>query len=269
MEEKCINTITNLCFKYKDNDYILQRIDSHINTYLETTLSTEDENHKKRIIRTNTLSKEQQNFIQIFLSKNNYFYLANSNCFYEYNKKHYSVIKEDDILHKLLNNISQDRTLQDWKYKTKVNIIKQIKDRNLFTSVPESSTIQSVIKTLYPSFFSSRDMAKYFITIIGDNILKKNQDNIYLIYGKSKKLLTELENVAYITTGSTNTTRNFIKYHEQHQYSNCRLVCINDTRENNDANINLTLDFICVATHYSNRYNGADGYPSLQRQMKS
>ena len=105
MEEKCINTITNLCFKYKDNDYILQRIDSHINTYLETTLSTEDENHKKRIIRTNTLSKEQQNFIQIFLSKNNYFYLANSNCFYEYNKKHYSVIKEDDILHKLLNNI--------------------------------------------------------------------------------------------------------------------------------------------------------------------
>jgi oligoribonuclease (3'-5' exoribonuclease) len=35
MEEKCIETIKNLCKKYEGNSYMLQRIDSHINTYLE------------------------------------------------------------------------------------------------------------------------------------------------------------------------------------------------------------------------------------------
>jgi hypothetical protein len=146
MEEKCIETIKNLCKKYEGNAYMLQRIDSHINTYLESTLQNEEQNYEKRIVRTNTLTHEQQIFIQVFLSKNNYFYLAHNNCFYEYDNNHYNVVKEDDILHKLLTIISQDRVLQDWKYKTKNNIIKQIKERSLLQSVPTSATIQSVLK---------------------------------------------------------------------------------------------------------------------------
>ena len=33
-----------------------------------------------------------------------------------------SIVKEDDIIHKLLSSISKDRVLMQWKHKTKLNI---------------------------------------------------------------------------------------------------------------------------------------------------
>jgi hypothetical protein len=259
MEDKCIETIKYLCKKYEGNSYMLQRIDTHINTYLEPTLQNEEQNHEKRIVRTNTLTQEQQIFIQVFLSKNNYFYQAHNTCFYEYEHNHYNVVKEDDILHKLLTTISQDRVLQDWKYKTKNNILKQIKERNLLQSVPNSATIQAVLKALYPAWFPSKDHAKHFLTMLGDNILKKNQDLIYFVYGKAKQLVTLIDTSAYITIGCANVTRNFIKYHESHQYANSRLLHMNETNESK-LEENIGLDLLCVATHYSTRYENADGY---------
>ena len=62
-----------------------------------------------------------------------------------------------------------------WKHKTKLNIIKQIRERSLFTCIPETDTIQDILYNLYPAIFTSKNCAKYFLTIIGDNILKKNQ----------------------------------------------------------------------------------------------
>jgi hypothetical protein len=135
------------------------------------------------------LTNEQQLFIQIFLNKNKYFYLPNNNLFYEYNGEKYLIIKEDDIIHKLLSSISKERVLLQWKHKTKANIIKQIKERSLFSSVPETDTIQNVLNVLYQSFFSSKNAAKYFLTIIGDNILKKNQNLIFLVTTQMKQFL--------------------------------------------------------------------------------
>jgi hypothetical protein len=125
--------------------------------------------------------------------------------------------------------------------------------------VPTSATIQSVLKTLHPAWFPSKDHAKYFLTLLGDNILKKNQELIYFVYGKAKQLLTLIDTTAYITIGCANITRNFIKYHELHQYANCRLIHINDTSESN-VNTMFGLDMLCVATHYSTRYDSADGF---------
>jgi hypothetical protein len=71
--------------------------------------------------------------------------LPNNNLFYEYDGQKYLIIKEDDVIHKLLSTISKDRVLLQWKHKTKINIIKQIKDRSLFSSIPETDTIQNVL----------------------------------------------------------------------------------------------------------------------------
>ena len=261
LPDKCNDTIAVLLDKYKDNEYILQRLDYHINTGLETTLHTEAQNHEQRLIRANNLANEQAMFVKVFLSKHRYYYLMQNNlgCFYAYDGKHYRVVKEDDILHKLLNTISHDSGLQDWKYKTKNNIIKQIKETTLLKAVPESATIQYVLKCLSPKVFPTRDAAKYFLTLLGDNILKKNRDNIYLIYGKAKNFLTQIDSYAYITMGQTNITRNFIKYHESHAYNNCRLLSINDNMEDT-ISIDQSLDMFCVACHYSNRFTSADDY---------
>jgi hypothetical protein len=176
-----------------------QRLYNHIVNYLPHTLDNEMKNHEKRITRNNYLTNEQQLFIQVFLSKNKYFYLPNNNFFYEYDGEKYLIVKEDDVIHKLLSSISKDRVLLQWKYKTKSNIIKQIKERSLFNSIPETDTIQNVLNVLYPSFFPSKNFAKYFLTIIGDNILKKNSNLIFLVSQKMKQFLNELDNVAILS----------------------------------------------------------------------
>ena len=263
-QQNCIQTIQDLFKKYENNKYMLQRINSHINNYLPNVLNNELKNYEKRIDRAIYLTNEQQIFIQIFLSKNKYFYLPNNNCFYEYNGKNYSIVKDDDIIHKLLSSISKDRVLLQWKYKTKVNIIKQIKERHLLTSIPETDTIQNVLNIIYPSIFYTKNQAKYFLTIIGDNIFKKNQHLIFLVSQQTKKILTEIDNIAYVSIGSPNTTHNFMtKYHENHSYENCRLIKIN---ENFSIDIwkelfkKIGLDLVCVAAHYSNRHENSDNY---------
>jgi ribulose 1,5-bisphosphate carboxylase large subunit-like protein len=82
IEEKCSETIKGLIDKYKDDEYMIQRVYNHIVNYLPNTLDNEFKNHEKRVNRNNYLTNEQQIFIQVFLSKNKYFYLQNNNFFY-------------------------------------------------------------------------------------------------------------------------------------------------------------------------------------------
>ena len=160
LKSKCLKTINELFEKYHDNDYMQQRIHNHIVNYLPNTLSNECKINEERITRNNYLSNEQQVFIQVFLSKNQYFYLPNNNFFYEYNGTTFLIVIEDDIIHKLLSSISKERTLLQWKHKTKLNIIKQIRERSLFTCIPETDTIQGVLNVLYPSIFASKNIFK-------------------------------------------------------------------------------------------------------------
>lgn len=260
----CLVSLNTLFDLYKNNDYMLQRIHTQIVNYLPNTLKNELTNHEKRVSRAHFLTSEQQVFIQVFLSKNKYFYLPNNGIFYEYDDKNYFIVKEDDIIHKLLSSISKDRVLLDWKHKTKINVIKLIKERNLLNSIPETDTIQNVLNVIYPSLFASKNQAKYFLTIIGDNIFKKNQHLNFFISLNMKKLLAELENISYLSIGNTNITNNFVtKYHENHEYEDYRLIKINDNfslelwREQLKK---IGLDLLCVATHYSKRYENSEKF---------
>ncbi len=264
LKTKCFASITELFEKYKDHEYMLQRINTHIVNYLPNALSNECKQHEDRLIRNNYLTNEQQVFIQVFLSKNQYFYLPSNNFFYEYNGANFFIVKEDDIIHKLLSSISKDRVLMQWKHKTKLNIIKQIRERSLFTCIPETDTIQDILNHLYPSIFTSKNSAKYFLTIIGDNILKKNPNLIFLVSPQMKKILTELDNIAFGSIGVNNTTHNFMtKYHENHSYENCRLIKMNESFSNNvwrEILKKIGLDLLCVAVHYSKRYENSDKF---------
>ncbi len=266
-----VDVIKNLFVKYYTNPYMRQRLCYHITDILPSTLESEDKNHEKRLERTAFLTNEQQIFIQVFLSKNQYYHLQNNGTFYQYDGKTYKLVTEDDIQYQLLSTISKDRTLMDWKHKTKVNIIKQIKERNIFKSVPETDTIQKIINLLCPSMFSSKSQVKYFLSIIGDCILKKQNDLIFLTKPKTKKILNELDHMCYIVTGYANITNNFVtKYNETYNYNNCRLINISDTmsvehlREIFNKN---GLDFLCVSAHYSERYGNSDQYLSSSEDL--
>ena len=261
-QTKCQQTLQDLFQKYENNEYMLQRIHTHIVNCLPNTLDIELINHEKRICRNIFLTNEQQIFIQVFLQKNLYYYLSSNNCFYEYNGVNYSIVKEDDIIHKLLSSISKDRVLLEWKYKTKIHIIKLIKERSLFNSTPESDTIQNVLNVLYPSVFVSKNHAKYFLNVIGDNILKKNQHLIFIVSPYMKKIVSELEFIASDGLGVHNITHNFVtKYHENHSYEKCRFINMNETFAKTlwvDMLKRNVHELMCVAVHYSKRYDNSD-----------
>jgi len=265
---ECFDSIDKYFQIYKDNDYMLQRIYNHIVINLSNTLENESKNYERRVNLNSYLSEEQQVFMQVFLSKHNYYYLPNNGFFYEYNGTNYFIVKEDEIIHKLLSSISKERILLQWKHKTKMNVIKQIKDRHLFSSIPETDTIQNVLNVLYPSIFLSKASAKYFLTIIGDNILKKNANLTFLVTPKMKQMLNVLENVSSTSIGKDNTSIRFVtKYHENHNFENIRLLKINESFSHDYWRLMLKkigLNLLCVSVHYSNRYNNSDNFLSIK-----
>jgi hypothetical protein len=86
---KCVETIHGLFEKYKDNEYMLNRIVTHIENYLPNSLENELVNYEKRVTRHSFLTNEQQIFIQVFLSKHQYYYLSANNHFFQYDGKNY------------------------------------------------------------------------------------------------------------------------------------------------------------------------------------
>jgi len=269
--------------KYKDNDYMKQRLHYHMTYLLPNELESEFKQRKERLERNHYLTQEQNEFIQLFLNKHKYYYLPNNHSFYEYNGKTYKMTKEDIIHHQLLKTISKDRILMDWKYKTKINVLKRIREeRHLFSSVPESTTIQRVLKLFYPTFFDDKAEVKYFLTILGDVLLKKrNQTSsyVFLVKPKAKQYLQELDSFCYSLTGIHNVTQHFVtKFHENYDFNVCRLIKINPLLSLNEWRESLHkngLNLFCVAAHYSKRFESSESFLkqcaslSLQTYTKS
>ena len=265
-------TIATLFEKYKDNPYILQRLQLYL-TNLPTILETDNKRYEDRISRINELTLEQDNFYKVFLSKHQYFYMPYNNIFYEYDGKTYKIVKEDDIHHHLLSTITDEGKLMAWKHKTKQNIIKQIKERSLFKSVPETYTIQNVLSFLN-TIFETKTETKYFLTVIGDCILKKNVELtsgsgailMFFVSSNIKKLISFIDSIAYITTGNSIMSNFISKYHDSHHLSQYRLLKTNDhfnsiaTDLIKDVLNKIGIDLLSVAAHYSERYHNSDQF---------
>lgn len=255
--------LTTLYNKYKDSPYMINRLQTFI-TNLPTLLEAENKKYEERVSRMNELTIEQDNFFKVYLSKHQYFYMPYNNIYYEYDGKTYRIIKDDDIHHHLLSTITDEGKLMAWKHKTKQTIIKQIKERSLFKSVPETYTIQNVLGFLQ-TIFETRTEAKYFLTVIGDCILKKNTSQIiYFINSNIKKLILLIDSIAYVTTGNS-IMNNFIsKYHDSHDINNYRLIKTNENAISHDLIKDVLnkigIDLLCIAAHYSERYTNSDNY---------
>jgi hypothetical protein len=268
MSEKLTQIITDLYSKYENNPVILEKLIQYIENMpnmLETTNNTIIE----RAERKNKLESESETFIYKFLHNHKYYYHTTSELFFEYKDDKYFLVKEDDVQHMILTTISANKTLMDWKHRLKITILKKIKERDIFSCIPESETIQSVINRLSPSICESREKAKYFLTIIGDILLKKC-NLTYFTNQKMKPFLKELNNLSCMLFGSPNLMNIFkFKYYE-HNFSECRIVDIHDASNLDSWNTYFkqenAVDLFCVAAHYSSRYESADNF--LQEHCK-
>ena len=255
--DQILAKITHIYDKYKSDPYMESKTYHYICNQLSTTLENIERNHTERTQRIEDLTIEQYSFIQSFLFHNRYFYHPTTENFFYYDGVNYAQYSEDDVLYNVLSTISRDRNLMSWKHKTKVSIMKQIKDNHIYQTIPESITIQTVLGRLYPSVFTTKTEAKYFLTILGDNILRKENSLIHIISSSAKSLINNLNTLCHVWFG-TNFIQSFkFKYHAEHNYSQIRIL------NSGIGSPNLSdfgLDLLCVACHYSTRYQSSDTY---------
>ena len=158
--------------KYKDNEYMTQKLNHHINVNLENLLETIYLNHEERKRLRAETDKQKKQFVMQFLSNKPYYYCSQNEQYYLLNNS-YIPCSCDNIHHEILTLIDTEHELYSQKHKMPNYVLKQIRERSLFLSIPETNTIQCVLSCLYPNVFKTKTHAKYFLTILGDNILKK------------------------------------------------------------------------------------------------
>ena len=274
--EELKSSIEKLYEKYKNDEYVIQKMEGYIKTTLPSLLETYKENYHNRKTNNKKIREKNDIFINKYINMNakDLFYCLNSEFYFEYKNNHYNIINEDDIQHDILTTISKNKNLMQWKYKIKNNIMKKIKNNLYYKSIPESKTIQNVLSYLYPNYFTSKIYAKYFLTILGDNIMKKknNEGLIILTNSRIKYLLNEINCSAINFLGVQNIINNFkFKYYD-HVYENCRILNINIGVDNKllmseNAIMKYMLDLLIVACHYSNRYKNSDEY--LKKELET
>lgn len=256
-------SIDEMLLKYDDDDYIKQKLENYVCNQLPNILNNLKTNQIERKNRIEEMTNEKEQFIQQFLHNNQYFFVSNTNTFFMYDGLHYQIFSEDDILHHVLSSISQDRQLMSWKHKTKVNVMKKIKDNSLLTTIPESDTIQFVLSHLVGNVFPNKETTKYFLCVIGDSLLKKNTHLIHYISSYGKNFIKCLDNVANLLLGGH--VNNTIKYkYHHHTYNDFRILQMNETVKQESSWLYLlksyALDILCVSCHYSQRFDNSDNY---------
>lgn len=258
-----INIVNTLYDKYENNPYMLSKTHNYILNQLPSLLENMSTIHLERQARIDELTQNQDQFIESFLNNNQYFYISSTENFFFYDGIHYQLFNEDDIIYHILSTISKEKELSSWKQSTKNAIMKRIRENSLLKTIPESETIQYVIDSLCPVLFKSRLETKYFLTILGDNILRKNSNIIHYIDSKAKHFIRNFNNLCQMWVGQNIYQTFKHKYHD-HEYNDCRIIQISDFVKSetvwNGILTQSALDILCVACHYSERYGSSDKY---------
>jgi hypothetical protein len=261
--EAIMMKLCKLCEEYKEDEIILDKISNYIECQLPNLLLKYKDREKKK----KELENEVNEFTNNFLYSNSveYYYIKKTDLFIKYNSKHFKIINNDDLLHNIFTDINTNKIIRKKKQQIKNNIIKHIKENDLTKSIPNSYTIQFIIDYLTPIFIKDRNTTKYFLTILGDSILKKKTDNIYYILPRCKDFLVYLKEHLQSYFKNSISLEGAFKYkYIEESHKSHRLVEFNENKQiNNNWDIffrNHILDIFTVAVHYSNRYKSAEDF---------
>lgn len=259
---KCLEKITELFDNNINNPFIIDKIHEKI-----MNLDLFVVNIKKEVEKENNnicdISNNKAMFKENFLNHNQFYYNATNNKYFYYDGVNYFNESEDDIHFKCVTGISNNPMLNNVKNSTKNTILKEIKSKSIFKSIPETITIQNVINNML-LFFKNKNEIKYFLTLIGDNILKKGGQEIFFVNPSSKPFLKKIQERLNICFGNYNVIDSFKTQYREQSFYNIRLININNNIENSNLWINFIenniLDIVCVALHYSNRYSTCENF---------
>lgn len=246
--------------RYKDNPYVLQKLNQYIE-HIPDYLKNVELEYTKRSAKKDEQQKQTTMFVQFFFHHNEYYYISSTEFFIQYANKQYTLVSEDEIHNKIHIELSkQPFYMRQWKFKIKNIILKQIKDTSIIHCIPDTKTIQSTLKLFYPSVFQNKNHLKYFLTIIGDTLLKKDTHLIHIIDHSYKQFLKCLSEHIYKYIGKSITETFKYKYYE-HNYSDCRLFpSIQPIDENFIFIRDNIINIIAISYYYSSRYKSSDQF---------
>jgi hypothetical protein len=265
-----VSIITNLFTKYENNENILNKMINTIEN-LEKSLDNYNNQITQKNAKYEELSNDQFSIIKKFTTdKNrNYFYLQNKNVFFLYEDNEFKIITYNDLVMDIyyLINISNNKDLQKSKYTIENKIIKEIKNKSILNVIPNSKTIQNTLKLFYPSIFESKELTKYFLIIIGDSILKKNNNLTFLINDKYNQIINNIKNNIYANFG-IEILNNIKNKTSVKDVDNNRFIKF----KNDDLNINIEniINIFVLSCHYSVRYDNSEKFlNSMNKKYKS
>ena len=167
------NLIQHMNQKYKDNPYILQKLHHYLENIPDYLKNVELE-YTKRTAKKDEQIKQTSLFVKYFFQHHEYYYISSSEFFIEYNNFNYTIISEDAIHNEIhIELTKQPFYMRQYKFKIKNIILKQIKETPFNQCIPDTNTIQTIMNVFYPSLINNKNHLKYFLTIIGDTLLKK------------------------------------------------------------------------------------------------
>ncbi len=260
-------SIDRLFDKYEGNDGVQKRLAHHISNVLPATLESVAASMVVTAQRRRDLAEGSEAFMAGFLARNRYFYLSHPEVFVVYDGVHFVACSEDDIRHQILSEISKGGELRPWKHKVTRTLLRTLRGRSPIGSMPESPTIQGVLGRLVPAFFSSRDAAKYFLTVVGDCLRGEGADKglVHLTPPSLRDLVRSLSVEIFAHLGSSSALQSLKFKHHDHAYPKCRVLPWKPGSTGPAPHAPLvkhSLDLLCVAHHYSTRFGSADGFLS-------
>ena len=254
--------LTTLINKYENNELIMGKIHNYIVVQLPNIIENISNLNQQKIQKKQILINQSEIFINKFLENNKYYYIHQSEYFVHYDNENYNLVNEDTIIQHIITNMRNDKinnVINQWTHKNKVSIIKKIKENNIFNCIPESNTIQEILNYFTNYIFKNKDSTKYFLTIIGDIILKKQNDYVYLVNNNIKQLLSEFDKNLYNYFKISNGISHFKYKYYDHDYKLCKIINTNLLDKFSFKNINF-LNILIVCIYYSNRNKSSNEF---------
>jgi len=249
-----IQMVESLCKKYENHEFIHGKLRNAIMN-LPKQLETSYEKHLNNKQKNEYTTKLINDCIRGFFSSHLFFYHHNNNqdTFVLYDKDTFDILNNNDFsvhIYDYINKLGNTDLIYKFKYRIEVSITNSVKTQLLLEAIPTSCTIQKVIALFYPVSIEKREVVKIFLTMLGNNILKKSDNLNFLTSSLNKSYLNYLTILIGDILGQYDYLQNVkFKYTGQDNihFLRANLINIETIRS-------YIMDIIVVACHYSTRF---------------
>ena len=276
---KCLDRLLK---KYDSDPYVLALLEEYMKTKLPGKLENAKSKQQTHLAKQLEVDKMCAEFVYKFLHQTNagrFFYVPATKRYIEYLYNRYYHCHVDDIT-VCVSDFIRSHDNADWNtYRSALvgAVFANIRTTPLYTTIPTSTTIQSIYQKLVSThIFATKSDAKFFLTAVGDHVLGKvdDKDLVYYYPENAHEFISGISVSAIQWFGVRGIDR---KRGVFSSFRNCKapasttttllLNCFPDNRvtpmEQPTVWTNCEhLKLLALACHYSDRYSNAPTFLS-------